>query len=207
MFRKFQKLMFGCLPICLILSCNFSQDPDEVATQNYVDYVNIHRNEMQSYFKSDDSPLPPDKRKHFIGIDYYPVHERYRVTAQFTPIADGEVFRMAATGKEADVYQTAGTVTFTLDSINCTLEIYKNITLQAEQGKHAYFIPFYDRTNGVETYSGGRYLDVVIPDAQQLILDFNLTYQPYCYYNSAYSCPIPPLNNRLPLHVRAGEKM
>jgi uncharacterized protein (DUF1684 family) len=38
-------------------------------------------------------------------------------------------------------------------------------------------------------------------------LDFNMAYQPYCFYDPRYDCPIPPAENRLTVPVRAGERM
>jgi uncharacterized protein len=38
-------------------------------------------------------------------------------------------------------------------------------------------------------------------------VDFNRAYHPFCYYNAAFDCPYPPRENRLPLPIRAGERM
>jgi uncharacterized protein (DUF1684 family) len=38
-------------------------------------------------------------------------------------------------------------------------------------------------------------------------LDFNTAYHPYCVYNHDYVCPIPPPENRLPVAIRAGERL
>ncbi|MBK6663441.1 MAG: DUF1684 domain-containing protein [Thermoflexaceae bacterium] len=57
-----------------------------------------------------------------------------------------------------------------------------------------------------ETYGAGRYLDVEpLPDGR-LHVDFNYAYNPYCAYNDAWSCPIPPRENMLNVHIRAGER-
>jgi uncharacterized protein (DUF1684 family) len=68
------------------------------------------------------------------------------------------------------------------------------------------FLPFSDATNGNETYSGGRYIDLRIPTSDSVLIDFNKAYNPYCAYNPKYSCPIVPKQNRLPIPVRAGVK-
>ncbi|MDG1428784.1 MAG: DUF1684 domain-containing protein, partial [Crocinitomicaceae bacterium] len=68
------------------------------------------------------------------------------------------------------------------------------------------FIPFRDKTSRHETYGGGRYLDVQIPDRDMMHLDFNLAYNPYCAYSHRYSCPIPPEENTLNVSILAGEK-
>ena len=40
----------------------------------------------------------------------------------------------------------------------------------------------------------------------RVVVDFNLAYNPYCAYNDAYSCPLPPAENWLQVAVRAGER-
>ena len=54
-------------------SCTAKQDPIEIGIQNYIDYVNIHRNEVKAFFNSEDSPLTPEARMTFKGVDYFPV--------------------------------------------------------------------------------------------------------------------------------------
>ena len=68
------------------------------------------------------------------------------------------------------------------------------------------FVPFTDLTSGSETYPAGRYLDLDLTKTGIYVLDFNRAYNPYCYYNKTYDCPIPPRENRLQVPVRAGEK-
>ena len=69
------------------------------------------------------------------------------------------------------------------------------------------FVPFGDLTNGTETYPGGRYLDLERTATGIYDLDFNRAYHPFCLFNSGYDCPVPPRENRLPLPVRAGERL
>jgi uncharacterized protein (DUF1684 family) len=77
------------------------------------------------------------------------------------------------------------------------------------------FLPFRDATSGNETYGAGRYLldtakgaDPGV-DAQsgELLLDFNLAYQPSCAYDPRWNCPLAPPENRLGQPVRAGERL
>ena len=68
------------------------------------------------------------------------------------------------------------------------------------------FLPFTDPTNGVTTYGGGRYLDLMIPATKVVQLDFNKAYNPYCAYSGNYSCPIPPEENHLEIEIKAGVK-
>jgi uncharacterized protein (DUF1684 family) len=47
---------------------------------------------------------------------------------------------------------------------------------------------------------------VQIPDGDSVLLDFNLSYNPYCAYNEKYSCPLVPIVNDLKVEVNAGVK-
>lgn len=74
------------------------------------------------------------------------------------------------------------------------------------------FLPFRDVTNADETYGGGRYLLDTIKHADLghegdwLILDFNYAYNPSCAYNDRWHCPLAPVENRLSVAIRAGER-
>jgi uncharacterized protein (DUF1684 family) len=93
-------------------------------------------------------------------------------------------------------------VTFTLEKSLLTLKAYR----AQNSTDSSLFVPFNDLTNGVETYKSGRYLNLYIPDNGAIVVDFNLAYNPYCAYNKKYSCPIPPVENRLNVKIKAGEK-
>lgn len=77
------------------------------------------------------------------------------------------------------------------------------------------FLPFRDATNGTQTYGGGRYLldgakgaDLGgDPERGTLLLDFNFAFQPSCAFDPRWSCPLAPVENRLDVAVRAGERL
>jgi uncharacterized protein (DUF1684 family) len=75
------------------------------------------------------------------------------------------------------------------------------------------FLPFRDRTNGITTYGGGRYLLDTAKGADlggkrgEVVLDFNFAYHPSCAYDPAWSCPLAPTENQLPVAVEAGERL
>jgi len=72
---------------------------------------------------------------------------------------------------------------------------------------------FGDRTNGVESYGAGRFLFLDHPATEGLVpgdsipitVDFNRATVPPCGFSNQMNCPLPPLQNRLPFPVRAGE--
>ena len=69
------------------------------------------------------------------------------------------------------------------------------------------FVPFSDLTSGTETYSAGRYMELDPTPTGIYVVDFNIAYNPYCYYSPEYDCPYPPKENRLTVPIRAGERM
>jgi uncharacterized protein (DUF1684 family) len=69
------------------------------------------------------------------------------------------------------------------------------------------WVPFRDLTTGIETYGGGRYLDLERTATGLYDLDFNRAYHPYCVYDTSWVCPYPPSENRLPVAIRAGERL
>jgi uncharacterized protein (DUF1684 family) len=80
--------------------------------------------------------------------------------------------------------------------------------MESEKYRNLLFLPFTDRTTGKESYDGGRYIDLDMSSIQnnEVVIDFNKAYNPYCAYVSGrYSCPIPPAENRLAVAVKAGE--
>ena len=100
-----------------------------------------------------------------------------------------------------------GIAYFQLNGVAHQLEVYQNKQLMLEEGFEDYlFLPFTDQTNGQETYAGGRYIDLRIPEGDSLTIDFNKAYNPYCAYNKKYSCPLVPSVNSLDTKVLAGVK-
>lgn len=74
-------------------------------------------------------------------------------------------------------------------------------------GDDTIFVVFGDDTNGEQTYGGGRFLYVDIPeDGQAAILDFNKAENPICALNDFGTCPYPPAQNILDFPITAGEQ-
>jgi uncharacterized protein (DUF1684 family) len=69
------------------------------------------------------------------------------------------------------------------------------------------FVPFRDLTSGDATYDAGRYLELSRTATGYYDVDFNTAFNPYCYYNLTYECPLPPQENRLKVRIEAGEKI
>ncbi|MBX2978509.1 MAG: DUF1684 domain-containing protein [Flavobacteriales bacterium] len=164
--------------------------------------------EIEATFKdSIKSPLRPEERLGFTNLDRYAPDPRFRVQARFKS-REGRAFAMPTTTDRLPTYMPVGKLTFTLDGRKHTLTVYRNVDLakKSEYANHL-FVPFTDLTNGETTYGGGRYLDLEGPLGKEVELDFNKAYNPYCAYNSRYSCPIPPAENHLRVEVQAGVRL
>lgn len=164
----------------------------------------IHMGEL---IDSSKHILTQQEIDHFEGLAYFDVDSLYRINASFTK-SIGKKFNMPTTTERSPVYRRYGYVDFIIDGKAVRLTAYQNMALRKQQEyKNYLFIPFKDETSGKESYGGGRYLDIEIPDKNTVILDFNRVYNPYCVYSSRYSCPIPPAENTINVPIKAGEKV
>ncbi len=153
----------------------------------------------------DHSPLNPKDRRHFEALEYFAFNPHFVLQARFEATPGEEPFRMRTTTSRMANYVKIGYLHFQIDSQNCRLAVYQNLDLIKRPGFENYlFLPFYDLTNSEETYGGGRYLDLQGPLGDSVIIDFNRAYNPYCAYSDRYSCPIPPMENRLRVRIEAG---
>jgi uncharacterized protein (DUF1684 family) len=152
------------------------------------------------------SPLPPDRRTSFDGLEYWPYDPEARVLAELEAI-EAPPQPVATSGSEQILFRPFGRARFELRGEPLALEVY----WLAGYGGGA-FLPFRDATSGRESYGGGRYLLDTVKGADlgevdgRLVLDFNLAYNPSCSYDPGWVCPLAPPTNRLPVEVRAGER-
>jgi uncharacterized protein len=167
------------------------------------------RNGRDKEFKDKkESPLTETDFSLFKGIDNFENNKKFRVNAKFTLAQNQKSFQILTSSGKSKSAVKVGVVTFKINKLIYKLNAYQigKIT-EDDEYKDLLFIPFKDLSNGIETYSGGRYIDIWKPKGNTVILDFNLAYNPSCAYGSdRYSCPIPPKENFLKLKVLAGEK-
>ena len=116
------------------------------------------------------------------------------------------LFEMPTTTDRRPLYSTFGVATFTLNGEQVQLHIYQCKDKSSPSFYDVLFLPFTDGTSGEESYGGGRYIEPDFPSDGKIVIDFNKSYNPYCVYNSKYSCPIPPKENRLGIPIKAGIK-
>ena len=175
--------------------------------QDAINAINGHRKKQQEEMRNPKkSPLSKKDRRHFKELNYFPIDLSYRVKARFVKTENPVFFKMKTTTVRLPEYSKYGEVHFELNGSTYKLEVYHNAEITKRPGYEDYlFIPFTDESNGKETYEVGRYIDFRTPSSDEVIIDFNLCYNPYCSYSPNYSCPIPPEINYLPLEIKAGE--
>jgi uncharacterized protein (DUF1684 family) len=155
------------------------------------------------------SPLPPERRGGFAGLDHFPHRPQLRVEAALEPDLAVEPLVVHTGTGEPIRLRRVGRVRPVLAGVEATLAVY---WLEGYGG--GLFLPFRDSLAGRETYGGGRYLlDTVkgadlgtSADGARLVLDFNYSYNPSCAYDPGWSCPLAPPENRLTMPVPAGER-
>jgi len=157
-----------------------------------------------------ETPLKDEDLAGFKGLNYYPVDNKFRVTAKFIRTADEKYFEMPTSSGRTKKFVKYGILTFRLGGKVRQLSVYQmDPATRAKNPEYAdlLFIPFRDLTSRTETYGGGRYIDIRSPKGKRVKLDFNLAYNPNCAYGSdRYNCPIPPRENNLDIEITAGEK-
>ena len=154
--------------------------------------------------ESSESPIPADQRAGFAPLPYFAVDASYRVPASLDVAAGGPVIEMPTSTGQRRKMRRVGTLAFSLKGQPLSLGAF----VEADQkDMRRLFVPFGDLTNGMESYSGGRYLDLERTASGVYDLDFNRAYHPFCLFNSGYDCPYPPQESRLKVPIRAGERL
>ncbi len=151
--------------------------------------------------KGPGSPLTPEQMKEFSGLVYFPENPALRFELSLERYSNPDhVTMQTSTGSTQD-YNKVGQVRFKVNSQQAVLQVYKSV-----DNPGSFFVPFVDATAPAETYGAGRYLEPEEIRADELRVDFNYCYNPYCAYNDRWSCPFPPPENRLKVRIEAGEK-
>jgi len=170
------------------------------AERAYVDDLGRQRQAKDAHLRSSSGPLTPEQRAHFAGLGYFAADLDLVFEAWLQPAATPDTTTFVTSTGTRERYLRLGVLRFSHHGRACTLTMFQSL----EGGW--LFLPFADATSGRETYGAGRYVDPEPLDGDRYRIDFNRAYNPYCAYNSNWVCPMPPVENRLPLRILAGEK-
>jgi uncharacterized protein len=187
--------------LIVILFYSFQRDGDD---SSYVEQIRKERKDHEHYLKT-SAQSPIVDKENFKGLNYFDPDPAYKVIADLHPIESKKVVVLNTNDGKEQRYIEYAYADFRLNGKQNRLLILEGIDMGPIRGK--LFVAFGDETSAVETYGAGRYLDVnKVPGSSTIVLDFNKAYNPYCAYNSTYSCPFPPPENLLKIAVKAGEK-
>jgi uncharacterized protein (DUF1684 family) len=185
-------------------ACNAGNSPPEENEGDYVAEIQAARAAQDAAFRSQpNQPVPPDKVDEFLPLKYFPPDPDYVVPASLKPAEERGVVEMPTSMGKIRKQHRVGVLEFTLKGQPLTLGAF----VEAGADVNRLFVPFSDLTSGTETYAAGRYLELDRTPTGLYTIDFNKAYNPYCYYNADFDCPIPPRESRLPLPIRAGERL
>ena len=168
------------------------------------------RDELFAYHPQ--SALSEEQRRTFSGLPYFPYNPEMRFVVDVDTNVEPIQHSVVMNAQETMSMTTVGQVHFVVHGQAATLSIF---WLEVYGG--GLFLPFRDATCPSESYGGGRYLFDTIKGSDFLLvpgiagwsriqLDFNYAYNPSCAYNDLWVCPLAPLENRLTVPIRAGEK-
>lgn len=156
-----------------------------------------------SFKNASDSPVPADKKAAMLPLQYFPIDESYAVPASLEPAAERTRIQVpTSTGKIRNI-ERIGALKFLLQGKPMRLTAFLDVD---SPQVNRLFVPFADQTSGTETYAAGRYMELDPTATGIYVVDFNVAYNPYCYYSPEFDCPYPPKENRLEVPIRAGER-
>lgn len=154
------------------------------------------------------SPFSEKERAKFKGLRYFDYDPKFRFLVNTVAPADRGTDTISLTDDGIFIMEPVAETRGLADALGGELTIF---WVNGYGG--GVFLPFTDLSNGVTTFSSGRFLldgikgaDLGMVEDGRLVLDFNFAYNPSCAYSPRWSCPLAPERNRLPTAVLAGEK-
>jgi hypothetical protein len=123
------------------------------------------RTEKDQFFGSHpQSPLMPEQKRRFRGLDYFPENPALRLEVTVDEFPHKDSIEMQTTTGGVQTYVRYGKFKFRVDGQEAELTLYA--------GPHGYFLPFIDSLAGTETYDAGRYLEPESVGGGKFLLDF-----------------------------------
>ncbi|MBX2944986.1 MAG: DUF1684 domain-containing protein [Cyclobacteriaceae bacterium] len=138
--------------------------------------------------------------KAFSGIDCFDIDPAWRVEGRVEWADSSRTIEITNVLGQTLQQRSVGTLVFTWQGNEYRLDAL-------DEGGDEFFVIFGDETNARETYGAGRYMYVPVPvSGDNVIIDFNKSYNPPCAFTEFATCPLPPKQNILPFAVPVGEK-
>lgn len=180
------------------LALDTSDEGPTTVTHGSLSFFPIERGDMIGIrLKDSENPVLTE----FGGMSYFPIDGSWRLVGRYERFAEPKVLRTPnVLGTETEE-EIGGEIRFEVGGEAFSLQ-------PSGDPAEGFFLVFGDRTNGAETYGGGRFLytEPVAADGS-VVIDFNKAYCPPCVFTPYATCPLPPAANKLSLRIEAGEKM
>jgi uncharacterized protein (DUF1684 family) len=176
------------------------------AEKLYMKEIEKFRAEKNEYFRTDPgSPFNNSKSETFTSLNYFEPDLRFVFKSKLHEYSLKDTVKIFGTKGEERKVVRFGYLKFNYKDREHKVNVYEGMTAYSVK---YYAIWFTDKTTNNETYGVGRYIDFDLNNNKDYLytLDFNKSYNPYCAYNSEYSCAIPTKEDYLDLEITAGEK-
>jgi uncharacterized protein (DUF1684 family) len=183
----------------IFIFCVSCSNNNQVYIQEVIDFRMYKNNQFKT-----DPQSPILNRTLFRQLNYFEVNTDFKVEGILKEFDFPTYLILHANENAPTTYEKIGVLEFTLLGNTYKLGAF----IGPGENKKRIFIPFKDLTSGKSTYGAGRFLYAIKKESENVyIIDFNYAHNPYCAYNSNFSCPLPPKENFINLEVKAGEKM
>ncbi len=175
----------------------FSDDGHQFSFENlrwhFIERDGFHAIRLRDLDHPKLNELPP--------LKYYPASLEWVKQAQFEPYHPAPYVQVPNVLGRTTRMKVAGELSFEHEEKISKLILF-------DSGLGLGFLIFSDKTNGVSTYGGGRYMYLKIPTdgPGKVTIDFNRAYSPPCEFTDYATCAFPPSENILEFEVLAGEK-
>jgi len=188
----------------IIFSCSTNKKIPSNAYEAQVEEYRQHY--KQDFITTEQSPLD---KKDLKNLSFFNPDSSYRLTCVVSLTPDEKPFELSTYSGQTKPFRKYAELSCPIHETEIALNVYQSLRTIKMPGYRDYlFLPFKDATNGEITYGGGRYIDLKTGDIDknEVIIDFNKAYNPWCAYSEGYNCPIPPRENHLEIAIQAGEK-
>jgi uncharacterized protein (DUF1684 family) len=198
------RYLFPIVILLILITFIYSFLDDSAKMENYLEDVQEKREGIIDFMENDpDSPFHQKGKVEYQGLNFFDIDPAFNVKARIEKLQSPVPFDIQMTDGKTAKYFKYAIAHFILDDKPQKLFLLKSESFFDEPWL---FLPFYDETSADETYGGGRFLNVEYHDEEEIFVDFNLAYNPYCAYSDSYRCPIPPAENKVTVKILAGER-
>ncbi|MFH0733256.1 MAG: DUF1684 domain-containing protein [bacterium] len=194
--------IFFIFCLFLFLNCSDKTTPEQ---KRYITQIQQYRTDKDKFLSGEmRSPFNSRGNIKFHPLNYYDINFDFIFTGKVYQYSVKDTVTVYKSRGLADKFLRFGFVIFNYKNKEYKLNIYKKISLSTI----VFCIWFKDKTTNKTTNKTGRYIDFMYKDDPNFLytIDFNLSYNPDCAYNSNFSSYMPTKEDYLDIEITAGEK-